>query len=138
MARYAIVVGGVAVNVIESTEAFAAALAAELGGSAVLSATAGPGYTYSGGQFERPVVTVPVPAEVTMRQARLALLGAGLLDDVETAINAMTDPAKSAARIEWDYSNSLRRDHALVTALGAALGLTTEQVDALFVAAAAL
>ena len=30
----------------------------------------------------------PVPQQVTMRQARLALLGAGLLDDVEAVITA--------------------------------------------------
>lgn len=81
---------------------------------------------------------VPVPAAVTMRQARLALLGAGLLGTVTTAINAMAEPAKTAATIEWEYSNELQRDHALVTALGAALGLTSSQVDDLFRAAAAL
>ena len=138
MARYALIVGGTVVNVIEADADTAAAIAADLGGSAVLSATAGPGDAYSGGNFTRPEPEVVVPAEVTMRQARLALLGAGLLDDVESAINAMSDPAKAAARIEWDYSNTLRRDHPLVATLGAGLGLTGGQLDDLFIAAGAL
>lgn len=83
-------------------------------------------------------VVVPVPAAVTMRQARLVMHSAGLLGPVSAAIAAMPEPAKTAATIEWEYSNELQRDHALVTALGAALGLTSSQVDDLFRAAAAL
>ena len=73
-----------------------------------------------------------------MRQARLALLAAGLLDDVEAAIAGMDEPAKTAAQIEWEYSNALERDNALVAVLGPALGLSTNQVDDLFRAAAQL
>ena len=79
-----------------------------------------------------------VPAAVTMRQARLALLGANLLSSVDTAIDALPEPTKSAARIEWEYSNELQRGNALVAALTPALGLTSEQVDALFIAASTL
>ena len=79
-----------------------------------------------------------VPAEITMRQARLALLGAGKLAAVDTAINAMDEPAKSAAKIEWEYSNTVQRHNGFVTALGPALGLTDAQIDALFLAAQAL
>lgn len=138
MARYAIVIGGTVDNVIEADAGFAATYAASLGGTAVATSTGSPGDAYSGGNFTRPAAAVEVPDEVTMRQARLALLGAGLLDDVEAAIDAMSDPAKAAARIEWDYSNTLRRDHPLVTALGAGLGLTGGQLDDLFIAASVL
>ncbi|MEY2654794.1 MAG: hypothetical protein RLZZ524_1822 [Pseudomonadota bacterium] len=138
MARYAIVVAGAVVNVIEADASFAATLAEQLGGSAVLSATAGPGDTHSGGNFTTPEPTAHVPKSVTMRQARLALLGAGLLASVETALDALSEPAKSAARIEWDYSNELLRANPLVATLGAALGLSSGQIDNLFVAAAAL
>jgi len=76
-----------------------------------------------------------VPSKVTMRQARLALLGAGLLDDVEAALSAMEGPAGQAARIEWDYSSEVHRYKPFVIALGAQLELNDEQLDALFVAA---
>ena len=79
-----------------------------------------------------------VPSEVTMRQARLALLGAGKLALVDAAIDALPQPQRSAARIEWEYSSAVQRHNGFVAALGPALGMTPEQIDALFVAAARL
>lgn len=85
-------------------------------------------------------VTEPIviPSAVTMRQARLALLQAGLLDDIETAINSLTSPQKEAARIEWEYSQEVQRHNGFVSALSPALGLTEAQIDQLFIAAAGL
>ena len=86
-----------------------------------------------------PTPTVAgIPTRVSMRQARLALLGAGALAAVDAAIDAMLEPQKSAARIEWEYAAEVRRDNAFVAGLAPALGMTDAQVDALFVAAAAL
>lgn len=80
-----------------------------------------------------------VPSEVTMRQARLALFGAGLLDAVDAAIAATEDPIRRrAAQIEWAHSQSVQRNRGLVIELGAALGLTELQIDDLFITAAAL
>ena len=79
-----------------------------------------------------------VPQSVTMRQARLALLGAGKLAMVDAAINGMAEPTKSAARIEWEYSNEVQRHNGFVEALGPALGMTSAQIDQLFIAAAKL
>ncbi len=79
-----------------------------------------------------------VPAAVTMRQARLALLAAGKLSAVDAAINSMPEPTQSAARIEWEYSVEVQRHNGFVAALGPALGLSQEQIDALFIAAAKL
>ena len=80
----------------------------------------------------------PVPASVTMRQARLALLQEGLLDDVETAINALPEPQQSAARIEWEYSNEVQRHNGFVEQIGPMLGLTSQELDELFILAATL
>jgi len=79
-----------------------------------------------------------VPPAVTMRQARRALLAAGLLDDVTAAIEALSSPTKEAAQIDWEYGNTVERHNGLVASLGPALGLTEEQIDDLFVAGAAL
>lgn len=79
-----------------------------------------------------------VPDEVTMRQARLALLGAGLLDTAQAVIDALPQPQRRQAQIEWEYALSVRRDHPLI-ALMISEGLATAaQVDGLFVAAAVL
>ena len=95
------------------------------------------GATYANGVFTRVVVS-PIPQSVTMRQARLALLGAGKLADVDTAIAALSEPTRTAAQIEWEYSNEVQRSNGIVSQLGPALGLTEAQIDALFVTAAAL
>jgi hypothetical protein len=76
-----------------------------------------------------------VPTQVTMRQARLALLGAGKLAGVEAAINALPEPTKSAAKITWDYSSVVQRNNGLVPQLASALGMTSKQIDDLFIAA---
>ena len=78
------------------------------------------------------------PKAVTMRQARLALLQAGLLSTVNTAVANMPGAAGEAARIEWEYSGEVQRDKALVQALAPVLGLNDAQLDALFMTAAAL
>jgi hypothetical protein len=81
----------------------------------------------------------PPPEAVTARQARLALLGAGLLDNVDAALATISDPqARRAAEIEWEYALEIRRDSPLVAELAPLLGLTDEQVDDLFRAAAEL
>lgn len=93
------------------------------------------------GNTPEPADPIPVPAitSVTMRQARLALLGAGLLDDVDAAIAAITDPTqRRAAEIEWEYAQTVDRDSSFTQQLAAGLNLTAEQLDALFTQAAAL
>jgi hypothetical protein len=87
---------------------------------------------------EEPAVVQTVPIEVTMRQARLALHAAGKLVAVDAAINALPDPPKTAALIEWEYSNAVRRDSQFVALLGPALGLDAAGLDALFIAASKL
>lgn len=86
-----------------------------------------------------PAPPAPVITSVTMRQARLALLGAGLLDDVDAAIQAITDPVqRKAAEIEWEYAQTVDRDSAFTQQLAGGLNLTAEQLDSLFTQAAAL
>lgn len=79
-----------------------------------------------------------VPDKVTMRQARLALLGAGLLDDVEAALEAFPGVDGQAARIEWNYSSEVHRNKPFVLILGAQLNLDDEQLDQLFITAAGI
>ena len=80
------------------------------------------------------VNATPVPQSVSPRQARLALLGAGLLDQVTAAVNA----AGGATLITWDYASSFDRNDPLIIQIGASLNLTSSQIDALFKQAAAL
>lgn len=85
-------------------------------------------------QLTAEELAAKIPQSVTMRQARLALLAAGMLPAVTAAINAAGD----AAKIDWEYAQTVDRGFGLVPAMAAQLGLTEAQIDALFVAAAAL
>ena len=79
-----------------------------------------------------------VPQAITMRQARLALLGAGLLQSVADTVAAMPGVQGDAARIEWEYAQEVRRDSALLASLATAMQMTDAQIDALFTEGAAL
>lgn len=79
-----------------------------------------------------------VPQSITARQARLVLLGAGLLASIDAAIATLPEPQRSAAQIEWEYGTSIERHSPMLTLLAPALGLSEPQLDALFVQAAAL
>lgn len=96
------------------------------------------GDLWDGSTFSKVVAPVEVPQIVTMRQARLAMLKAGLLANVQAAIDGMTGAEGDAARIEWEYAAELNRTHPLVLSLGPALGLTDAQLDDLFIAAAGI
>ena len=86
-----------------------------------------------------PPPPVVIPQSVTMRQARLALLGAGLLDDVYAAIAAIPDPVqRKAAEIEWEYAQTVDRNSPFTQQMAAGLSLTAEHLDALFTQAAGL
>ena len=70
----------------------------------------------------------------TPRQARLALLQAGLLETAEAWIAT----APIATKIDWEFAEVIRRDFGAVIDAASALGLTDAQVDQLFGLAAAL
>jgi len=87
------------------------------------------------------VPSIPPPGvtqSVTMRQARLALLAAGLLPAVNAAIASMPEPDKTQAQITWEFAATVDRQFGMVPALAAALGMTETQIDDLFIAAAKL
>ena len=67
-------------------------------------------------------------ATVTMRQARLALSQQGLLSTVQENVSQLPEDAQ----IEWEYAGQVERQSSLMSTLGAALGLTEEQLDDLF------
>jgi len=85
----------------------------------------------------------PEPEELpplTARQLRLGLVMNGItLAQVEAEIDAIEDEQdRVVAQIEWEYASQFERDHPLIDQIGAALGLTPEQIDAMWEAASEL
>ncbi len=75
-----------------------------------------------------------VPRVVTRRQALLALLAAGNLDQVEQHIQS----SPRAVQIAWEAAGTFERDNPLIEALAQHVGLSAQDVDNLFIQAAAL
>lgn len=80
------------------------------------------------------------PPSISARQIRLWLVGHGYtLAQVEQAIDGIADQQqREMVRVEWEYAPEVRRDHAWVGPLAAALGLDEAAVNQAFREAATL
>jgi hypothetical protein len=80
-----------------------------------------------------------VPQSITLLQLRLWLIGNGMLSTVENIIatraNWPSEKAHDEAKTRWQFRTDVLRSSDMVNTLGAALGLTQEQIDAAFIAA---
>ena len=74
-----------------------------------------------------------VPQMITPRQLRLQLLSATLLDEVEAL--CATDRAMS---IWFEYSLDFQRNHEMIIAMGAQLGMSESDMDNFFIEASKL
>lgn len=72
-----------------------------------------------------------VPASVTPRQARLALLAVGKLDAANAAVAASDD----ATKVAWEFASTIIRNDPGVVALAKVIGLDDAALDDLFKAA---
>lgn len=108
--------------------------------STCIAATIGSvGWSWNGSVLSAPpVAPVAVPEAVTMRQARIALAQAGKLATVNSVIAAMPGAQGDIARIEWEFSNEVKRNQPLVLALIPVLGMTSGEIDQFFITAARL
>lgn len=76
---------------------------------------------------------------ITRAQAKAALIINGLIGHVQPAIDAIKDPlTRALAQNDWDERLTFERDNPTLVGMAAALGMTDEQLDALFVQAATL
>ncbi|OOG65866.1 hypothetical protein B0E45_26375 [Sinorhizobium sp. A49] len=77
---------------------------------------------------------------LTARQFRLGLLPGGFAPaQVTQTIEALPDGTqKETAKIEWEYATTFNRTHPLIATVGAALGLTDNKIDAMWMLATGL
>lgn len=79
----------------------------------------------------------PVPTQVLNWQLEQELADRNLLAGLKTAISSLQAGAtRNKAEARWNKKPTIDRTDPLVGALGAALGLTSNQVDEIFSAAA--
>lgn len=73
-----------------------------------------------------------VPGTIPLWAARTVLQQGNLLDAATTAVNQSTD---LALKNVWEYGNFINRNSPAIQSLATALGLTSAQVDEMFIAA---
>ena len=76
---------------------------------------------------------VAVPQSITPLQAKLQLLKLGLLDEVETLVTG-----DRTSQLYWEYASAIDRDNPMLLSMANSLGLTSEQVDEMFIEASKL
>ena len=74
-----------------------------------------------------------VPQSITPLQAKLQLLKLGLLDEVEALVSN-----DRTSQLYWEYASVVERDNAVLLLMAEQLGLTSEQVDEMFIEASKL
>ncbi|WRH62028.1 MAG: hypothetical protein RSE12_16900 [Fuscovulum sp.] len=140
--RYAIIENGIVANI-----ALADAPLAENWIELPEDSEAQIGWTYARKKFTAPPPPPPIiPSSVTPRQARLALAWAAspdpayphMLGMVEALFDGLPEPQKTVAKISWEYSTVIERSNPLIAQLQTLVGLTDEEIDALFIAASKL
>lgn len=137
--KHAYVRNSVAVEVVESnpSDLFVPSYAAQF---VSVPDAVKPGWVFSGGNWQAPPPQGPeVPFSVSRRQGRQALLLAGKLQLVQPAIDAIADVTqRGMAQIYWYDSQEFERQHPTLIALATQIGLTSADLDSLFITAKAL
>lgn len=95
------------------------------------------GYAWVNIPYVTPVVSPdvqPVPSEVSRAQGKAALIAAGLWPSVLAYVNAIADPTdKALAEVALNDTQDWRRDSLFLNSAATALGMTSAQLDQLFV-----
>ena len=76
-----------------------------------------------------------VPSEVQLWRIRTILKVSGMETVIETELNNLQEPQKTAALYIWNYGTTVERYSQTVLLLQSILGLTGAQVDGIFIQA---
>lgn len=127
MARFAIIDDGRVVNHAESSADFAESQGWIPSGDSRI------GDLWDGEVFTpAPPDPLPVPDSCTRRQGQRALLEVGKLDEVEAAIEALSDPfQKRVAQVEYE-AGTWERNSPFLIGMWSQLGGTEAELDDLF------
>lgn len=82
---------------------------------------------------------IPVPGFLTKKQAKQALILAGLFANVQAAIDSIpNETQRLMVQVSWDDSATFERNDPTLLMLASALGLTDEALNQLFITGAQL
>ena len=84
---------------------------------------------------EQPIELVIVPQEVQLWRARTVLKLLGMEQVIEVALNSLDEPLKTGALYIWQFGTTVERNSQTISLLQTILGLTSSQVDDIFIQA---
>lgn len=79
-----------------------------------------------------------VPSEIPNWRAKAMLAKLGMLETVEQAIAGIPEPQRTVVMLAWNGDAKLARNGQTVLSLAESLGLTADQLDAIFIEADSL
>ena len=91
------------------------------------------GDEYIDGKFIKFIPPIEVPQTITPLQSKLQLRELGLLDEVDTLV--ATD---RKVQLYWEYALTIERNNEILLSMATQLGLTSEQLDDMFIQASKL
>ena len=124
--KYAIIENNKIVNIGVSNEALAS-------NWILLKGDFGIGDEYIDGKFIKFIPPIEVPQTITPLQSKLQLRELGLLDEVDTLV--ATD---RKVQLYWEYALTIERNNEVLLSMSEQLGLTSEQLDDMFIQASKL
>lgn len=77
-------------------------------------------------------IVVPVPQQVSMWALREAVMFAGEMTAIKSALDNLPEPQKSIAWNRWEYKENIVRDSPIIVQLQGLLGWTDSFVDGLY------
>ena len=89
-------------------------------------------------QWITEIIPKNIPTEIPLWAFRNVLRINNLKTNVENFINALPEPQKSLVLDQYEYGNVIVRTHPLVQSLGNQLGLSSDDIDNLFISASQL
>lgn len=76
-----------------------------------------------------------IPYEVPLWAFRATLINLGYKSTIEAMLAALPEPTKTVVMQQWEYGNFIVRTHPLIEQLGAQLGLSSDDIDTIFIEA---
>jgi hypothetical protein len=93
------------------------------------------GDLYDGSVFSKEILIKKI-APISPRQIRMVLLSMGITESmVDAQIEALESPEREQSMIAWKFSTSYERQIPMVSLIGSSLGLTSEQLDLIWISA---
>jgi len=80
-------------------------------------------------------IIIPVPAEVQLWKIRTVLKLSGMETQIESAMEQLEEPIKTAAVSIWNYGTSIDRASQTIAFIQNVLGMSDKDVDQIFIQA---